>query len=59
MKSLSRRKAAARAGVSPNTFKNYAERGIGPAFVQLHGKYLYEVSVVDACIAARMIGGAA
>lgn len=55
---LSRRKIAARGGFSPNTLKNYAERGLGPAFVQLPtGACRYSVTAFDAWLASHEQGG--
>ncbi|QND73147.1 helix-turn-helix transcriptional regulator [Tardiphaga robiniae] len=55
---LSRRKIAARAGFSPNTLKNYAERGLGPEFIQVaNGACRYSISAFDAWLAQHKNGG--
>lgn len=55
---LSRRKIAARGGLSPNTLKNYAKRGVGPEFVQVaNGKCIYSVAAFDAWLAQHKVGG--
>ncbi|QND70769.1 helix-turn-helix transcriptional regulator [Tardiphaga robiniae] len=55
---LSRRKIAARGGFSPNTLRNYAQRGIGPEFVQVaNGKCIYSVAAFDAWLAQHKVGG--
>ncbi|RYH67993.1 MAG: hypothetical protein EON54_03275 [Alcaligenaceae bacterium] len=49
---LSRRKVAARGGLSPNTLKNYADRGVGPVFIRLPtGACRYSVAAFDAWLA--------
>lgn len=55
---LSRRKVAARGGFSPNTLKNYANRGMGPVFIRLPtGACRYSVSAFDAWLAQYEQGG--
>ncbi len=54
---LSRRKIAARGGLSPNTLKNYADRGLGPEFTKLpgNGKCIYSVAAFDAWLAQHKV----
>jgi hypothetical protein len=55
---LSRRRIAARGGFSPNTLKNYADRGVGPAFIRLPtGACRYSVTAFDAWMARHEQGG--
>jgi hypothetical protein len=55
---LSRRKIASRGGFSPNTLKNYDERGIGPEFVKVGGSCRYSVAAFDAWLAQHKVGAA-
>lgn len=55
---LSRRQAAKRAGLAPNTLANYAEAGRGPAFIRICGKCLYRPEDIDGWLARHRVGGA-
>lgn len=54
-KPLSRRSAAQYIGVAPTTLTNYERRGIGPRHVRFHGVCRYEISDLDAYLAARTV----
>lgn len=55
---LSRRKIATRGGLSANTLKNYADRGIGPEFVRLPtGACRYDLAAFDAWLTLHTRGG--
>ncbi|MGM4886425.1 helix-turn-helix transcriptional regulator [Tardiphaga sp. 11_C7_N12_6] len=55
---LSRRKIAARGGFSPSTLKNYAEQGVGPAFIRLPtGACRYSIVAFDVWLAKHQQGG--
>lgn len=55
---LSRRQAAKRADLAPNTLANYAAAGRGPAYIRLHGKCLYRPDDIDAWLAKHRVGAA-
>ncbi len=56
--SLSQRKAAAYLGITPATLGSYVRRGIAPPYIELPGVRRFDVSNLNAWLAARTVEGA-
>lgn len=58
MKPLSRRKAAAYLGFSPNTLAAYEVKGLAPTHLRVGSTVRYEIAALNAWREARKAGGA-
>jgi hypothetical protein len=56
--SMRQRKAAEYLGITPATLGSYVRAGIAPPYIELPGMRRFDVSDLDAWLAARTVEGA-